>query len=83
MPRNKTEADNQTTEPAKADDAGQAQVQAKVDVETDQGYRGVKVDPLPNLAYSIQTGPDSPTGLDDAARFAQHSADAPNKNTEG
>lgn len=72
MPRNQTESDNQTTEPPSGADAGQAEVQAKVDKETEKGYRGVKVDPLPNSAYSIQSGPDSPT-LDDArTREAQH-----------
>lgn len=57
--------------------AGQDQVQAKVDKETEQGYRGVKVDPLPNLAYSTQTGPDSPSGIEVDPRLAQHCADAP------
>lgn len=53
-------------------DAGQAQVQAKVDEETEKGYRGVKVDPLPNDAYSIKTGPDSPTLADSRTRADQH-----------
>ena len=53
-------------------DAGQAEVQAKVDKETDQGFRGTKVDPLPNEAYSIKTGPDSPTLADSNTRADQH-----------
>lgn len=34
-------------------DAGQDQVQAKVDEETAKGYRGVKVDPTPNEHYTV------------------------------
>lgn len=34
-------------------DAGQAEVQAKVDKETDQGYWGTKVDPTPNEHYTV------------------------------
>jgi hypothetical protein len=46
-----------------ADDteAGLAEVQEKVDQETEQGFVGVEVDPIPNEEYSVQTGPDSPT----------------------
>lgn len=43
----------QPTPPA-APDAGASQVQAKMDEETDQGFRGVKVDPTPNEAYTVQ-----------------------------
>lgn len=38
---------------AKAKDAGQDQVQEKVDTETEQGFRGDKVDPTPDSAYSV------------------------------
>jgi len=38
------------------DDAGQA------DVEREQGFRGVKVDPIPNEEYSLESGPDGPEG---------------------
>jgi len=67
-----TQKDSETKVPEQSGDAGQAEVQAKVDEETEKGYRGVKVDPLPNLAYSIQTGPDSPSGSDDRTRAPQH-----------
>lgn len=33
--------------------AGQDQVQAKVDQETEQGFRGEKVDPTPDSHYSV------------------------------
>jgi len=57
-----------------------AEVQAKVDEETDDGYRGVKVDPLPNSAYSLESGPDSPSAFDeDAARLVQHHYNAKEK----
>jgi len=46
--------------PEAAQDAD-PQGQEAVDEETDQGYRGVKVDPLPNSAYSLESGPDAPT----------------------
>lgn len=45
----------------KSDDAGQAEVQKKVDENTEQGFEGEAVDPLPNSAYSLESGPDSPT----------------------
>lgn len=40
---------------AKKDDTEKAaeQVQAAVDVETDQGFRGTKVDPTPNENYTV------------------------------
>jgi hypothetical protein len=34
-------------------DAGQDQVQKAVDKETEQGFRGEKVDPTPDSAYSV------------------------------
>lgn len=33
--------------------AGQDQVQEKVDKETEQGFRGEKVDPTPDSHYSV------------------------------
>ena len=47
-------------------DAGQDEVQANMDEETEQGFRGVKVDPTPDLNYSLQTPPDAPTPETDA-----------------
>jgi len=34
-------------------DAGQKQAQDKVDEETEQGFRGTKVDPTPDANYSV------------------------------
>ena len=48
----------------KADAKVADQVQEAVDVETEQGYRGVKVDPRPNSDYSLESGPDSPSAVD-------------------
>ena len=43
------------------DDAGQAEMQDMMDTATKQGFIGTEVDPIPNSAYSLQSGPDSPT----------------------
>lgn len=48
----------------KSADAGQAEVQKNVDEEQEQGFRGAEVDPLPNSAYSLESGPDSPTAAE-------------------
>lgn len=42
-------------------DAGQAEVQKMVDEAEEQGFLGQKVDPFPNSAHSLESGPDSPT----------------------
>lgn len=42
-------------------DAGQAEAQKTVDKAEEQGFLGRKVDPLPNSAHSLESGPDSPT----------------------
>lgn len=51
----------------KKDDHGQAEVQDKVEAEQEQGFRGTKVDPLPDSAYSLESGPDAPTVAEQAA----------------
>lgn len=45
----------------KSSDAGQSEVQKAVDEGQEQGYIGIKIDPLPNSAYSLESGPDAPT----------------------
>lgn len=45
--------------------AGQAEVQHKMDADTEQGYRGDKVDTTPNEAYSLESGPDAPSNVPD------------------
>lgn len=52
---------------SKSADVGQAEVQKAVDQGEDQGYLGVKVDPLPNTAYSLESGPDAPTIVEQRA----------------
>lgn len=64
-------------------DLGKAEVQRQMDRDLEQGFHGVKVDPLPNEAYSLQTGPDSPRAVEDStSRVAQHAfgADTERKN---
>lgn len=53
---------------------GTEQAQEKVDKEDEQGYRGTKVDPLPNSAHSLESGPDAPTAAEQAAALAKASS---------
>ncbi len=41
-------------------DAGQREVQKKVDKAEEKGFIGTKVDPLPDSAHSLESGPDAP-----------------------
>ena len=43
-----------------AGDAGQAEVQAKMDEIEEQGFEGERVDPTPRENYSLQTPQDAP-----------------------
>lgn len=43
---------------AKEKDAGAAQVQKNVEEAEQDGFIGRKVDPLPNSAHSLESGPD-------------------------
>lgn len=55
-------------------DAGQKEVQAKTDEETEQGFRGTKVDPTPDSAYSVAgvtKGAATPETDDAAAEKAE------------
>jgi hypothetical protein len=45
---------------AKKDDLGQAEAQKKTEQAEEQGFIGTKVDPLPNSAHSLESGPDAP-----------------------
>lgn len=44
----------------KTDDAGQAEVQKKVDKAEEQGFEGEQVDPTPRENYTLQTPQDAP-----------------------
>jgi hypothetical protein len=61
-----------------AKNAGQDQVQAKVDKETEQGFRGEKVDPTPDHAYTVAgvtAGAPTPETDDAAAEKADAAAE--------
>ncbi len=58
----------------KATDKAAEQVQKAVDVETDQGFRGTKVDPTPNENYTaagVTSGKPTPETDDKAAEKAR------------
>lgn len=60
-------------------DAGQKQVQDKVDEETEQGFRGDKVDPTPDHAYTVAgvtAGKPTPETDEKAAAKADEATDA-------
>lgn len=46
---------------AKKDDLGQAEVQKKADEAQEKGYYGEAPPGPPNEAYSLKSGPDSPS----------------------
>jgi len=46
------------------DDAGQAEAQKIADTAEAQGFIGTKADPRPNSDYSLESGPDSPSPLE-------------------
>lgn len=51
-----------------------ADVQKRVDEETDQGFRGIKADPTPNENYTVEgvtAGKPTPETDDDAAETAR------------
>lgn len=56
---------------AKKDPAGTAEVQKKIDKEQEQGFRGREVDPLPNSAHSIASGPEAPTAAEQRAALKE------------
>lgn len=48
-------------DPSPGLDVGQDEVQAKMDLHTEQGFIGQTPDPTPNENYSMETPPDAPT----------------------
>ncbi len=52
---------------AKADDAGQKELQEVFDEAAEKGYFGTTPDPTPNENYSLQTPLDAPVPETDAA----------------
>jgi hypothetical protein len=66
--------DKETKSEAKNEQKAEQAVQEQVDVETEQGFRGVKVDPTDNHAYSVEgvtSGEPTPETDHDAALQAQ------------
>ena len=58
----------------KSNDGGAAEVQAKVDEENEQGFRGTAVDPTPRENYTLSgvtSGKPTPETDDDAAAAAR------------
>lgn len=60
--------------PVRGEDSGEAEVQAKFDEANEKGYFGEVPPGPPNEAYSLETGPDSPNALDEAAAAAEPAA---------
>jgi hypothetical protein len=52
---------------AEKDDAGQAEAQATVDEQNEKGHVGAKPGHFPNEAFSLQSGPDSPSAAEQHA----------------
>ena len=62
---------------ASKNDSGAAEVQAKVDAENEQGFRGVRVDPTPLENYTIAgvtSGAPTPETDEKAAAKARDAA---------
>jgi hypothetical protein len=60
-----------------ADDGGQADLQTTQNRYDEQGYIGTKVDPLPNEAHSLESGPDAPTAVEGPnLRLVQHGGES-------
>lgn len=53
--------------PSKKDDGGAAEVQSRTDEAHEKGYFGTTPDPFPNSAYSLASGPESPTAAETRA----------------
>lgn len=65
---------DQKKAPASKDDAGQGEVKDAFAKAQEQGYFGQEVDPTPNEAFSIKSGPDSPTITEQRAALAKKEA---------
>lgn len=75
-PKTTTDDEQKTRSADASDDLGQAEVQQRIQQEQAQGYVGAKVDPLPNSAHSLESGPDAPPIVPDAtSRVAAPHAD--------
>jgi hypothetical protein len=62
----------------KPKDSGEAEVQAKVDEENEQGFRGTRVDPTPLENYTLDgvtSGKPTPETDEDAAAEARKASE--------
>ena len=62
---------------AKKDDSGASEVQAKVDAENEQGFRGTRVDPTPLENYTlagVTSGKPTPETDEKAAAKAREAS---------
>lgn len=68
----------------KEDDLGQAEAQKLADEATAQGFIGTKVDPRDNSEHSLESGPESPSALEQhAAALEQRAADLRSGSAQG
>ena len=66
--------------------AAAAEVQKRVDVETEQGFRGVSADPTPNEHYTVEgvtAGKPTPETDDGAAEAARKHAQSVERGDQG
>lgn len=54
------DADAREAKTAEVDESAQPLVEQEAKAQ-EKGYRGVVTDPIPNEAYSLKSGPDSPS----------------------
>ncbi len=57
----------QESKTSSKDDAGQAEVQARSDEAEEKGYLGVAPPGPPNEAFSLESGPESPSAAEQLA----------------
>lgn len=77
-PETSTEGRKAKVDAEKADSKVAGQVQETVDQETEQGFRGIEVDPTPNENYTVAgvtSGAPTPETDDEQARKARDAQD--------
>jgi hypothetical protein len=85
-PENTPEGQQAKSDAVKADAKVADPAQKQVDVETEQGFRGVEVDQTPNEAYTLQgvtSGQATPETDADAAAKAQEGQKAAEQKAAG
>jgi hypothetical protein len=85
-PENSDEGQQAKADAVAADSATADEVRQRVDVETEQGFRGVEVDQTPNEAYTVQgvtSGQATPETDADAAAKAREGQKAAEQRAAG